>query len=83
MDNIRDTTYARGPLDRPPCPSTGCMSEESRIESSFGPIKLAERPYFLARKGGPMAILTYSYHVPKAFMQALVEPMYVARGAVI
>ena len=86
MDNIRDTIYARGPLDRPPFPRTGCIREESRIESSFGPIKLSEQSYIRLdskRWDHTTVILTYSYHVPKAFMKALVVPMYVARCAVI
>ena len=36
--NVRGAIYSRGPLGRPPCPSTEGMSEESRIESSFGPV---------------------------------------------
>jgi hypothetical protein len=40
----RNATYVRGPLGRPPCPSIGCISEASRIESSFGPVELDEQP---------------------------------------
>ena len=45
VGNTRDATYARGPLGRPPRPSMGYMREESLIDSSFGPIRLAERSH--------------------------------------
>ena len=45
MGNGQDATYVRGPLGRPPCPSMGCMREGSLIDSSFGPIRLAERAH--------------------------------------
>ena len=53
------------------------MSEESRIESSFGPIKLVNDHY---TKGNELA-LTYSHHIPITVVKALVVPMHVARGA--
>ena len=52
MDKFQDAIYVRGPLGIPPCPSIGCMSEASRIESSFGPVDLAERPDIHEEDGG-------------------------------
>ena len=34
---VDDDPYARGPLGRPPWPSTGWMRDASRMESSLGP----------------------------------------------
>jgi hypothetical protein len=64
-NTIQEAIYARGPFGRPPCPSTACMSEESRIESSFGPIRL---PYIMTQKNGTTVVLTYSHHVPITLM---------------
>ena len=57
------------------------MREESRIESSFGPTKLAERPDIM--RGETTLIFTYSHHIPITVVQAFEAPMHVALAAEI
>jgi hypothetical protein len=50
------------------------MREESRIDSSFGPIRLADHTYL----EGATLELTHSHHIPITVMQVLVVSMQVA-----
>ena len=64
------TLHLRGPLGRPPWPSTACIMEASRIETSLGPAKkdISGRVWERTEK----CVLTYSYDIAITIVQALV-----------